>query len=554
MNAFNRFCIDSKGVQWYSRCMTKRKKTKQSSKFEMTEENLKTLDQSTLVDLLLRLHEQNKKLSEMLQSMVREKHGPKTERFENTDQLSIFDKEKEPTQIEVSQENADSQPLKREEKTQKKKSGHTRNPMPCHLERKPITGKPTQEELTCFCCSTQRVKINEFVRNSRFEYQPASLFVEDFIETILECPKCGDTVTVKPATVQSIENGTAGPGLQAEIVIAKYEDHLPLHRQEQRFARIGAPIARSTMVGWLWKTATTLRPVYDRMKKLLLQSKVIATDDTPVKVQDRTKSKNIKLGRKWIYRGDESHPVNVFDYTQGRGRAGPQVFLSGFNGYLQGDCFSGNIALCVATGATLVACWAHARRYFIKALPNNKATCEEILKMFSELFEIERTARELALSAQEIKLMREQESKPLLDKIKKWLDTQVIIALPQSSFGKAVKYSLNNWNELTNFLLDGDLKIDNNLAEQEMKRIAIGRKNWLFFGSDNGGEQAEVLMSITSTCKRHGVNPFEYLKDVIQKLSENPDCNLDSLLPFNWKPQEALSELDSCHSTPKVAF
>lgn len=537
--------------------MTKRKRNKRPQAFEMTQDNLKKLDQSTLVDLLLSLYEQNKNLSELLQSMVREKHGPKTERFANPDQLRIFNTETTPTTDAGTQTDttAPADAGKQEKSTGKKpkKPGHTRQPMPAHLDRVPVRGTPPQEQLTCKCCSVTRIKTNEIIRNSRFEFKPSTVFIEDFIEMIFSCPDCGDTLVVKPDVVQSIENGTAGPALQAEIVVAKYEDHAPLNRQEQRFARMGVPIARSTMVGWLTNTSITLRPLYDRMRELLFLSKVIATDDTPVKVQDRKRSKNIKIGRMWIYRGDENHPVNVFDYTHGRGRAGPQIFLNGFKRYLQGDCFSGNIALCVATGAILIACWAHARRYFIKAYPNNKAACDEILKMFADLFEIERTAKELQLSGEETKQMRQQEAVPILNKMKEWFDKQVIIALPQSSFGKAVKYCLNNWTELNNYLLDGDLRIDNNLAEQEMKRIAIGKKNWLFFGSDNGGERAEVLMSLTSTCKRHGINPTKYLKYVIQKLTENPNQDLDPLLPHNWKQENENPELAVVTPPPKVA-
>jgi transposase len=435
-----------------------------------------------------------------------------------------------------------------------KKKGHTRNPMPAHLNREPVTGEqPTIDELMCQCCSEPRVKINEVLRNSRYEYKPASVFIQDFLDMIFACPGCGDTLVVSPDLKQTIENGTAGPALQGEIVTARYVDHMPLNRQEQRFARMGVPIVRSTMVGWMKAAANTVRPIYDRMHELLLLSKVIATDDTPVKVQDRKKKKNIKLGRIWTYRGDDEHPFNLFNYTEGRGRVGPMTFLSGFTRFLQGDCFSGNLALCAETGATFVACLVHARRYFIKALPNNKKACEEILQMFAEIFEIERAARDLKITSDEIKLMREQESKPILEKMKTWLDQNSITALPKSAFGKGVNYCLNNWTELTNYLLDGDIRAENNLAEQEMKRIACGRKNWYFLGSDESGKTAEVLLSLVSTCKRHNINPADYLQDVLQKLSENPNMPVDLLLPHSWNKSEAKSEIEGCQITPQLA-
>jgi transposase len=205
----------------------------------------------------------------------------------------------------------------------------------------------------------------------------------------------------------------------------------------------------------------------------------------------------------------------------------------------QGDCFSGNLAICAENGATFVACNAHARRYFKKALLNYKSKSEEALHLFGQMFEIERTAKELQLKRDDVKLMREQESKPVLDDLKVWLDKEQLLALPKSTFGKAVNYCLNNWDGLTAYVQDGDLTIDNNSAEREMKRVATGRKAWLFFGSDNGGENAEVLLSIISTCKRHGVEPFAYLRDVIDRLVQNPDTDLETLLPHTWNQEQS---------------
>src|ERR1700738_5223625 len=237
----------------------------------------------------------------------------------------------------------------------------------------------------------------------------------------------------------------------------------------------------------------------------------------------------------WIYIGDQEHPFNLFHYTRGRSREGPKQFLKRFNRFLQGDCFSGNEGICAEFGAILVACNAHARHYFTKALLNYRTKSEEAMRLFQQLFKIEDVAKDLELTSADVKLMREQESKPILDELKTWLDREHVMALPKSAFGKAVSYSLNNWEALTAYLADGDLSIDNNIAEQEMKRVAMGRKAWLFFGSDNGGERAEVLLSLVSTCKRHKVEPWAYLKDVIEQLTQNPDTDLENLLPHNWK-------------------
>lgn len=540
--------------------MTKRKKKqKEQPKPQAVDlsnpDSLKGLDEDTFIGIISRLYEQNKQLSEVLQTLVKEQHGPKTERFQNPEQLNLFGNKSDPPAFEPEEsEDTESTSSGAAKPKKNKQKGHGRSPMPAHVDREKVTGTiPSDDELMCKCCSKMRVKVNEILRNSRYNSKPATVYIEDFVELVFACPDCNDTLVVKPEVNESIKNGTAGPALQAEVAVAKYEDHMPLYRQEQRFARMGVPINRSTLCGWLNATSLALRPLYDRMHELLLLAKIIATDDTPVKVLDRNKKKNIKTGRQWIYRGDETQPFNVFNYTEGRGRNGPLIFLKGFCGYLLGDCFSGNIAICAETGSIFVACHVHNRRYYIKALTNYKEA-QEILEMYNQLFEIERTARELELPADQVKLMREQEAKPILEKMKAWLDKHVVTALPKSLLGKAIKYSLNNWEYLNNYLLDGDIRMENNLAEQEMKRVSISKKNWYFHGSDNGGEQAEVLLSIISTCKRHGVNSIEYLTDVIQKLADNLDCDLDSLLPHNWKQNESAAETTGCHTTPKEVF
>lgn len=540
--------------------MAKPKKTKSTSAFEMSSQDVSKLDHDTLVGMVMRLCEQNRQLSELLQVMVRDKHGPKTEHFQNPEQLNLFGQQATDSEVPEADANAaqpsGSHPEVGAKAKKNKKHGHSRNPMPAHLERVALyCSTPSDSELVCKNCSNCMTKASEVLRHSRYEYKRASIFAQDLYASIYKCDGCGNSKTFEPETAQPIQNGSAGPALIAEIITSKFEDHMPLHRQEQRFWREGIPINRSTMVGWITSAACMLRPIYDRMHHLLLKAKIIATDDTPVKVQDRKKKGNIKTGRVWIYRGSDDQPYNLFDYTEGRARSGPLKFIADFKSFLQGDCFSGNLALCAETGAIHVACGAHARRYFIQAQPNNQILCAESLSIFNGLFEIDRTARELNLSCEETELMRKQESVPLLAKLKSWLETQALTALPKSSFGKAVHYSLNNWTELNNYLLDGDLRFDNNLAEHEMKRVAIGKKNWYFLGSDNAGSHAAVLLSITSTCHRHGVNASAYIKDVLEILSTNPAADLDALLPHVWQTSkdQLTAEIEPCQTTPKLS-
>lgn len=524
----------------------KKKPTARKQIKELTPDVLNDLDQNTLVAMVMKLYEQNKALSEQLQVLIHEKYGRKTERNDDPNQMRLFAGETQPASEETSQSvPAEERPAK------PRKPGHTRNPMPSHLECRPRRGQPTKDQLNCRC-GLHRRKINEVLRKQRFECVPMTIYIEQLIDEIWQCPGCGDTVVVSPNVIEPVPDGKVGPRLLCRIVEDRWLKHLPLYRQEQAFARLGIDIDRSTMCGWSATIANIFRRVVEAMWEELLLSKIIAIDDTPVKVQDRQKKNNIKRGREWICLGDRAHPVNLFFYTEGRDRAGPLKRLAGFKGFLMGDCFSGNRAVCAESGATLVACRAHDRRYYKRAKPNNKKACNEMLDMYEQLFEIEATARDLKLSDEDVLLLRQQESVPILNQMKTWLDKEVLTALPSSSFGKAVGYSLNNWTDLNNYLLDGELRIDNNLAEQQMKVFATGRKNWYFFGSDEAGEIASIILSIFSTCLRNGVEPGAYLLDVLERLVRNPDCDVKELLPHRWKPKAKIGEMEGAPATPEM--
>jgi len=570
--------------------MDRDNKNKKPPKIDLSNpESLQGLDQTTLIGIVNSLFDQNRQLSELLQQFLREKHGRKTERFVDSGQLTLFDAE---------QQSTDDQPKDPPAKKPKSDSPRRdRNPRQSLVTRIRTKVNPLkQEDLVCKCCGDILVKVGECILHKRHDYIPAHTQVEELVEDIYACPGCAPDVVsaadlIDPApkplmsdtndpqrpvlaqelvqllrtppaedtlsqilddavatarakmlrTVGAVARCQASPSMLSYIAVSKYCDHLPLYRLEEIFARQGANIARSTMCGWLVVLTALLRPIYDVMHSKLLLCKVIWTDDTPVKVLVRKLQKNIKTGRIWVYIGDESQPFNVFHYTAGRAREGPKRFLRGFKRYIQGDCFSGNEAICTENGATLVACNAHGRRYFVKAILNYKAKSEEALRFFRRLFEIERTAKELGLNSADRKLMRTQEAKPILDEFKSWLDAARLYALPKSSFGKAVGYCLNNWTALIAYLEDGDLTIDNNLAEQQMKRVACGRKSWLFLGSENGGATAEVLLSIISTCKRHKVEPSAYLRAVIEQLIRDPFTDLETLLPHTWNSRAAIA-------------
>ena len=357
-------------------------------------ERIQSINHETLVDMFLALDTKFQQLADYVRDVVTQRYGQKNERFKSPGQLLIFPG----TDVATgSQPPSVSKTAEAEKPAKPKKAGHSRNPLPDFLPRVPIVAPPPVDtELPCPCCNAIRVPERQLLQNSRYQFVPASFYVEDLYSVVYVCPNGHDSQQLIARVAEAIEHGIAGSGLLAQVAVARDFDHLPFNRQSAIYSRSGVHLPRSTLCDLYAHLAEVLLPLYVLMHQILLKSRIISTDDTPVKVLDRSKEKNIKTGRKWAYMGDEDHPVNLFDYTDGRGRDGPLKFLQGFKEMLQGDCFSGNLAICAAIGTTLVACLAHARRYFIKAMLNNKDGCNQALVMFQSLYEIERTAKELS--------------------------------------------------------------------------------------------------------------------------------------------------------------
>jgi hypothetical protein len=324
----------------------------------------------------------------------------------------------------------------------------------------------------------------------------------------------------------------------AQVIVAKTADHLPLHRQEKIFERHGVDISRKTMGGWLAQSADLLKPLYGSLKEVLFQSKVIGTDDTSVKVLD-VKLPFARTGRIWPYCGDPQHPVILYDYTVTRERAGPEKFLKGYRGYLQADAYGGYDAFFKdpARGLIEVGCWAHARRYFHKALESDQPHMGPALLLIAQLYRVEKEAR--SLTAGDRLGLRQLRSQPILDKLRHYLGKIQAEVLPKSPQGRAVRYTLKNWTALTRYCEDGDLAIDNNATERAIRGVAVGRNNWMFFGSDQGGTTAAVLRSFVATCQRVGVDPFTWLKDILSRIAAHPITRLAELQPHNWLPAQA---------------
>ena len=485
-----------------------------------------------VVDLCEQLrHESSEKdkYRSLLRELLDAQRNRKSEQL-SKEQLALFEalwKTDDPEE-EDSEPAAEQERDEPEEPQAKKRS--RRQPLAKDVIRERIVHDLPEAEKHCGCCGKDLRLIAEET-SERYEYIPASIKV---IEDVRKKYACDCTVKTADKPAQPIEKSTAGASMLAHVIVSKFADHQPLHRQEKMFERQGVRISRKTMGGWLAPAAGLFDPLYQLAKKVLFQSKVIGTDDTGVKVLDR-KLPFARTGRIWPYLGDAHHPVVLHDYTPTRGRDGPAKFLSGYQGYLQADAYCVYDAFFKpARGLTEVGCMMHMRRYFFKALDSDQQRMGKVLHLIARLYSVEDRAKDL--SSEERLALRKTLSAPLMAKLHRYLLGIRDEILPKSPGAKAVRYALNQWQALTRFLEDGDLEIDNGATERANRDIAIGRANWTFFGSDNGGKTAAVLMSFIAMCKRCRVEPFAWFRDVLSRIANHPVNRLAELLPHNWKP------------------
>ena len=480
------------------------------------------------------------KIETLLRELLDAKRNRKSEQL-SEDQLALFAAAWQARQATASASESSDNPTDEDDDAtpgagsvdRKKKMGG-RQPLPRHLKRERVVHDLAEKEKHCDRCRQDLRPIGE-ESSERYEYVPAQLTV---IEDVCRKYACACTVRTATKPPQPIEKSTAGASVLAQVIVAKCADHLPLHRQENIFGRHGVDISRKTMCGWLAQCANLLKPLYGSLKEVLFQSKVIGTDDTSVKVLDR-KLPFARTGRIWPYCGDKDHPVILYDYTATRARAGPEEFLKGYRGYLQADAYGGYDAFFkdAARGLIEVGCWAHARRYFRKALETDQARMGPALLLIAQLYRVEKRAR--PLTAEDRLRLRQLQSRPLLDKLHNYLLEIQAEVLPKSPEGRAARYTLKNWTALTRYAEDGDLEIDNNATERAIRSVAVGRHNWVFFGSDQGGKTAAVLRNCVASCQRVGVDPFAWLKDVLSRIAAYPITRLAELLPHNWAPAQA---------------
>ncbi|QEL16692.1 IS66 family transposase [Limnoglobus roseus] len=405
-------------------------------------------------------------------------------------------------------------------------SGHGRRPLPANLPRETVViDIPEAEKLSV---GGTWVRIGEET-SERLDFTPASLFVRRTVRPkyAVRFDDRPDLIRVAELPPEALPKCSAAPGLVADVIVSKLVDHLPLYRQEKRYARQGYNLARSTLCGWLAEAAGVLAPLYAILKARVLAEPIVHTDDTPIPVRDPARE-HCRTGRLWAY---VSKAGVVYDATEDRCRDGPLQFLRGFQGYLQCDAYAGYDELFRRSKGTVVevGCWAHARRKFVEAEKTSPAVAHEAVAGIKALYAVEHAAKGLDPPARAA--MRERESGPRLRGMKEWLDRQRATAVPKTPIADAITYVTNQWGALTAYVRDGDLAIDNNAAERAVKPFAIGRKNWLFFGSDRGGRTLATLASFTATCAAFGVNPWTWFHDTLTILPTTPLDRLATLLP-----------------------
>lgn len=486
----------------------------------------------TLEEAIIIIQELRNDLSIMKQQLavlLRDKYGKSSEKqLPEECQLNLF------AENESSEETAEDQ-VETITYTRTKRNGH-RN-IPDTLPRVRIEYE--LPDLTCPCgCGNQLHKIGEVI-TEQLEIVPAKIYVNEHVRFKYAGCAHQDKVITAAMPNQPIDKGFAGPGLLADVLVKKYDDHLPLYRQSEILARHGIDLSRKTMCDWVMQCADLLNPIVEAMKPDLLTSPKIHTDDTTIPVLQKSGG-TTKTGRLWVYSGCKP-PCIIYEYSPDRQQIWSMEFLKDYRGYLQADAYTGYDKIYASGNIIEVACMAHARRKFFEvAQANNKSTGSKVgiavtaLNYISRLYKIESKIKDLDVF--EKKELRKKEAEPILKDYEIWLLKQSTRVLPKSPLGLAISYTLNNWIALTRYLENGILSIDNNEAERLMKPITVGRKNYLFTGSDRGGKAAATIYSLIESCKINKINPYTYLRDILTRLPNTLNRDIRSLLPYIWKP------------------
>jgi transposase len=468
--------------------------------------------------------------------LKRWRFGSSSESLDSTSQAVLFEAIVADTAIE---DRAAQDEVKPPPAAPAVKRQAVRQALPAGLPR---IDKHYEIEATHCACGQALERIGQEV-SEQLDCVPAQFFVLRHIRGKYACACC-QTIQAAPMPAQVIDKGIPAPGLLAQVVVAKHDDHLPLYRQTEIYARSGVHIPRSSMAQWVGICGVRLRPLADALKDFILGHDVIHADETPVSLLAPGKGKT-KRAYVWVYRTTNfvAQRAVLFDFTPSRAGEHPRRVLQGFGGTLVSDDYSGYSGL-QAHGITAALCWAHARRKLFEAYElNGSQIAGQAVRLIARLYEVEREARELEPQARW--LVRQQRSRPIVDALHRWLTEQRQKLANADATAKAIDYALSNWRALTRYLDDGNVPIDNNAAENAVRPLCVGRKNWLFVGSRQAGERAAVVLSLIESAKLNGHDPWVYLKDVFERLPTLKQRDLAQLMPHNWRPPAIAAAADS---------
>ncbi len=465
------------------------------------------------------------KLEGLLARFQRQLYSQKRERFESPDQLSL------PFEPTADQQQTAQQELteKVEYVRRKSRAAHPgRTKLPDHLPVEEIELHP-EGDLSGMTCMGKEI-------TEELDYVPGRYIIRRYIrfKYAAKAEEGTPAVTIAALPSRLIDKSMVGTGLLASILTDKYVDHLPLYRQLQRFKRENIPIAASTLDGWVRQGLERLEILYDWLVKATCAKGYLQADETTIRVLDNTKKQSTHLGYYWVYHNPVDGTV-LFDYNPGRNKGAPKKILGGFKGYLQTDGYAGYEQYGKQAGVTHLCCRTHARREFFEARTNDATRAEPALVFIGKLYQIEAHCRENRLSPTDRKEYRLVHALPVLDAFSKWLRENYARVLPQSAIGKAMAYTMNRWQQLSNYLLDGTLQLDNNEIENKIRVIALGRKNYLFAGSHQAAPRAAMIYSFFAMCKYEEVNPPQWLKYVFDHIMDTNIQKIEQLLPKNYK-------------------
>lgn len=508
---------------------------------EKTATDYKMLYEQTLSKLLAeqkKLVEKEERIAELsfeLDKFRKYLFGQKSEKFPaqpvDGNQTHLFDLGTTQQQQEELSEQAVE--VARKKPAKKRAKGTGRMVLPEELRREVIIIDPEQDVTGCIVIGEEVTEVLELL--------PAELYVKRYVRPKYACPNDkGIVIGMLPDRV--IDKGIPSEGVVAQMMVDKYVYGMPLHRQIDKYRRLGVNIPASTASDWMIKGWRHLSPLWELLKMLMLNQKYLQADETPLKVLDRNHKDGIHRGYIWAYNAPVDNLV-LFDYRKGRDHSGPKEMLKGYAGILQTDGFSVYEKLYANhPHIILVFCMAHARRKFSDALKYAREEATYVLGRMQVLYALEQEMRDNQVSWEKRTRLRQEKASPVLKELKDWMTGQFPRTLPKSPLGQAIAYALPRWEGLSAYTMHGQMEIDNNLVENSIRPIAIGRKNYLFAGSHQAADMTAAMYSFTATCKKNGVDEFEWLKDVFERIQSHKQKDLYQLLPNNWekyrKPQE----------------